>query len=189
MTGSGTMCCLLVAGGFLICLYTNCQLVNTHDVIIMSQYSVEVVAHGQVVWFGCQIWHNVYYFMYIMYIIVYTTQSVYTTLYTSAVPIQTCTTSETRIWSWPGRFIVSHYNGRKILFATFWVHFGFKGTKPLPPSLHYSCTLVEQDVGWEFDCLTFTFLRILMPSLHLFTFLLLLFSCECYILGFGYMKI
>ena len=115
---------------------------------------MEVVAHGQVVWFGCQIWHNVYYFMYIMYIIVYTTQSVYTTLYTSAVPIQTCTTSETRIWSWPGRFIVSHYNGRKILFATFWVHFGFKGTKPLPPSLHYSCTLVEQDVGWEFDCLT-----------------------------------
>ena len=64
---------------------------NTHDVIIMSQYSVEVVAHGQVVWFGCQIWHNVYYFMYIMYIIVYTTQSVYTTLYTSAVPIQTYT--------------------------------------------------------------------------------------------------
>ena len=82
---------MLMAGGFLICLYTNCQLVNTHDVIIMSQYSVEVVAHGQVVWFGCQIWHNVYYFMYIMYIIVYTTQSVYTTLYTSAVPIQTCT--------------------------------------------------------------------------------------------------
>lgn len=29
--------------------------------------------------------------MYIMYIIVYTTQSVYTTLYTSAVPIQTYT--------------------------------------------------------------------------------------------------